>query len=91
MLCRGRGESVFQLDLLLELKLKNVKASMSLVIVDDYMQIEPYPYKTPQDRRKTFKVNRKGQRELYEVYRRAFENLWNDAIPTKPKIGVGTG
>lgn len=75
----------------LEIKSHKQIPTMSLVIVDDYMQIEPYPYKTPQDRRKTFRVNRKGQRELYDVYRRAFENLWNDAIPTKPNIGVGTG
>jgi hypothetical protein len=65
----------------LEIKCHNHFPTMSMVIKDDYMQIEPYPYKTPQDKRKILRLNRNEQRELFDVYRRAFENLWNDAKP----------
>lgn len=52
------------------------------------MQIEPYPYRTAQDKRKTFRINREGQTQLFDVYRKAFENLWNDANPAQPSTGA---
>ncbi len=64
-----------------EIKCHNHFPTMSLVIKDDYMQIEPYPSKTPQDKRKNFRINRNEQRQLFDVYRKAFENLLNDAKP----------
>lgn len=63
----------------LEIRWHKQIPTMTLAIVDDYMQIEPYPYKTPQDKRKIIKIHREGQKELYDVYRKAFENLWNDS------------
>jgi hypothetical protein len=68
----------------LEIRWHRQIPTMSLVIMDESMQIEPYPYKTPQDERETFKIDRKGQMELFDVYREAFENLWNDANPAQP-------
>jgi hypothetical protein len=54
------------------------------------MQIEPYPYRTAQDKRKTFRINREGQTQLFDVYRKAFENLWNDASLAQPATsGMG--
>jgi hypothetical protein len=72
----------------LEIKWHKQIPTMSLVIANESMQIEPYPYKTPQDKRKTFRINRKGQMELFDVYRKAFENLWNDANPAQPSTGA---
>jgi hypothetical protein len=72
----------------LEIKWHKQIPTTSLVIADESMQIEPYPYKTPKDKRKTFRINRKGQMELFDVYHKAFENLWNDASPAQPSTGV---
>jgi hypothetical protein len=63
----------------LEIKWHREIPTMSLVILDEVMQIEAYPYKTPQDKRKIFKIYRKDHMELFEVYRKAFGNLWDDA------------
>jgi hypothetical protein len=46
---------------------------MSLVVADESMQIEPYPYKTPQDKRKIFRINGKEQMALFDVYHKAFD------------------
>jgi hypothetical protein len=67
----------------LEIKWHKQIPTMSLVIMDESMQIEPYTYNTPQDKRKKFKINRKDQRNLFDVYHKAFENLWNDATPAE--------
>ena len=63
----------------LEIKWHKQIPTMSLVVADESIQIEPYPYKTPQDKRKIFRINGKEQNALFDVYHKAFENLWNDA------------
>lgn len=65
----------------LEIKWHNHFPTMSMFITNDYMQVQPYPYKTPQDNRKNFRINRNEQKEIFDAYRKAFENLWNDAKP----------
>jgi hypothetical protein len=58
--------------------------TMSLVIVDPRsdagsIQIEPYPYKTPQGDRKLFIIKQVEHPEIFGAYRGAFDKLWNDA------------
>lgn len=70
----------------IEIKWHKDIPAMSLVILDPrsgsgLMQIEPYPYGTPQDDRMTFKISRNDHQTLFDIYYRAFERLWEEAAP----------
>ncbi|CAN5515528.1 hypothetical protein BH18THE2_BH18THE2_22230 [soil metagenome] len=43
------------------------------------MQIEPYPYRTPQENRKIFEITRQNHKEVFNEYLNAFYRLWNSA------------
>jgi hypothetical protein len=43
------------------------------------MQIEPYPYATDREDRRVFRISKKKQKRLFEVYLTSYERMWEDA------------
>jgi hypothetical protein len=67
----------------LEIRTYDVIPTHSMIILDPatdsigVMQIEPYAYETAQEERGIFMILKRKQKKLFEVYSRAFNNMWN--------------
>jgi hypothetical protein len=59
----------------------------SIIIIDphisdfNYMQTEPYLFNIPSGERRVFIISRNKHPDLFSLYLRSFENLWNTAEP----------
>jgi hypothetical protein len=70
----------------LRTRIHNLIPTHSMIIVDPnnrhskgFMQVEPYPYGTSSGDRRVFEISQKKDRNLFEVYYTAFNNMWNKA------------
>ncbi len=68
----------------LEIRKHNEIPSYSNIIIDPndqngFMQIEPYPYHVERGRRRNFMIYNAREKEVFDTFRDAFNNLWNTA------------
>jgi hypothetical protein len=48
------------------------------------MQVEPYPFGIDREERRVFRIYKRKQADLFNIYWQSFQNMWVESTPVPP-------
>jgi len=73
----------------LQIRTHELIPTHTLVILDPssdsaVMQVEPYPFGIDREERRVFRIYKRKQAELFNIYWQSFQNMWVESTPIPP-------